>query len=242
MRSGIVCCRMPAAAGAEYGPAETSIPGVPGKKPAFGTSRSKGIFQPRGKAIMKNMPRLSKSGVKYIDYSWGIFSGCRNLQVGICKVKACWAKSLSQRFTDIFPNGFEPTFYPEALLSPSHLKKQSIISVGWMGDIIGYCKSESEKSLVYQTILQNPQHKFLFLTKNPENLKSWSPFPDNAYPGVSVTDSSNYIEDNETVLSRWRGNNLPRRLPGDSSAARAGRNSYYWSGMAKLSSWVGRFR
>ena len=143
---------------------------------------------------MNKMTRLSKSGVEYIDYSWGIFSGCHNLQEGICQVKACWAKSLSQRFTDIFPNGFEPTFYPEAISSPSRLKKPSIISVGWMGDIIGYCKSVSEQSLIYQTILQNPQHKFLFLTKNPENLKSWSPFPDNAWVGVSATDSHNYVD------------------------------------------------
>ncbi|KKM95107.1 hypothetical protein LCGC14_1191450 [marine sediment metagenome] len=141
---------------------------------------------------MNKMTRLSKSGVEYIDYSWGIFSGCHNLQEGICQVKACWAKSLSQRFTDIFPNGFEPTLYPEAISSPSQLKKPSIISVGWMGDIIGYCKRVSERSLIYQTILQNPQHKFLFLTKNPENLKSWSPFPDNAWVGVSATDTASY--------------------------------------------------
>ncbi len=154
--------------------------------------------------MMNKMPRLSKSGVEYIDYSWGIFSGCRNLQEGICQVKACWAKSLSQRFTDIFPNGFEPTFYPEAIHSPTHLQKPSIISVGWMGDIIGYCKSVSEQSLIYQTIMQNPRHTFLFLTKNLENLSFWSPFPANAGVGVTITNGMKAIEDERNPLAYLR--------------------------------------
>ena len=129
---------------------------------------------------MNNKVRLSKSGVEYLDYSWGVWSGCRNLEVGICPVNACWAKRLTTRFSNIYPNGFEPTYYPEAIDSPKHLKKPSIISVGWVGDIIGYCDSNSiAKENIFKTIEQCPQHKFLFLTKNPERLFAWGKFPDN---------------------------------------------------------------
>jgi protein gp37 len=31
-------------------------------------------------------------------------------------------------------------------------------------------------------------HTFIILTKKPENLIKWSPFPDNCWVGVSVTD------------------------------------------------------
>jgi protein gp37 len=32
-----------------------------------------------------------------------------------------------------------------------------------------------------------PQHNFIFLTKQPQNLIEWSPFPSNCWVGVSVT-------------------------------------------------------
>jgi len=145
---------------------------------------------------MNKTPRLSKSGIEYLDYQWGIFSGCRNWKNGICLVENCWAKSFAQRFPGIypngfeptFPNGFEPTFYPEAIDSPKNLKMTSTIGVGWVGDVIGYCRAVSERSLIYQTIMQCPQHQFLFLTKNPEMLIEWSPFPDNCWVGVTATE------------------------------------------------------
>ena len=34
------------------------------------------------------------------------------------------------------------------------------------------------------------QHTFIFLTKQPQNLIKWSPFPDNCWVGVSVVDNS----------------------------------------------------
>ncbi len=146
---------------------------------------------------MSKTPRLSKSGIEYLDYNWGIFSGCKNLQLGICPVKRCWAKGLATRFTKIYPNGFEPTFYPEAINSPKHIKKPSRIGVGWVGDVIGYCDKVSERSLIQQTIMQCPQHTFLFLTKNPEKLKAWSPFPSNCWVGITTTgfDRNSMLED-----------------------------------------------
>lgn len=134
---------------------------------------------------MNNSPRLSISGVEYLDYSWGIWSGCWNLVTGICQVEACWAKGIANRFSKLYPYGFEPHYYPEAINSPIHLKKPSIISVGWVGDVIGYGIEHKED--IFDTIYNCPQHKFLFLTKNPERLPDWSPFPDNAWVGVSVT-------------------------------------------------------
>ena len=87
---------------------------------------------------MNKTPRLSKSGIEYLDYMWGIFSGCQNLQKGVCSVKACWAKGLTSHFPKLYPRGFDPTYYPEAINSPMLLKKPSRIGVGWVGDVIGY--------------------------------------------------------------------------------------------------------
>ncbi len=144
---------------------------------------------------MNKTPRLSKSGVEYLDYSWGVWSGCRNLEAGICSVKACWAKGLALHYPKLYPDGFEPHYYPEAIDSPKHLRKPSIISVGWVGDVIGYCNSNSlAKENIFKTIEQCQQHKFLFLTKNLEKLFTWGSFPDNCWVGVSATNQYQFDE------------------------------------------------
>ncbi len=141
---------------------------------------------------MNKTPRLSKSGIEYLDYSWGIWSGCRNLEIGICPVKACWAKGIANHYPKLYPNGFEPTFYKEALESPLRLRKPSRIGVGWVGDVIGYGLVYKEE--IYSTIRQCPQHTFLFLTKNPEQLKEWGSFPDNCDVGITATNTDMAVE------------------------------------------------
>ena len=145
--------------------------------------------------MLNKRPRLSKSGVEYLDYSWGVWSGCRNLETGICQVKACWAKGLTSHYPRLYPNGFDPTYYPEAIDSPKQLRTPSRISVGWVGDVIGYCDPQSiAKENIFKTIEQCPQHTFLFLTKNPEKLFTWGSFPDNCWVGVSATNYYTFIK------------------------------------------------
>ena len=154
---------------------------------------------------MNKKPRLSKSGIEYLDYVWNFCSGCENAERGICPLgKDCWATKIAERFTVHYPNGFKPTIYPEAFLSPLHLKKPSIIGCAFMGDLFGdwvdpdkkihsvmpsgkVSISMSLKGWIFTTINQCPQHTFLFLTKCPWNLPKWSPFPDNCWVGVTAT-------------------------------------------------------
>jgi protein gp37 len=144
---------------------------------------------------MNKLIRLHKTAIEYLDYGWGIFSGCRNIQRGICKVSACWAKKASVVHKQYFPNGFEPTFYPEALESPLHLKKPARIGVGWMGDIIGYGQEYIPQ--IFEVIKQCPQHTFVFLTKNSYELMKMEKFPDNCWCGVSTIgyDGNSWLED-----------------------------------------------
>lgn len=154
---------------------------------------------------MTKTPRCGKTGIEYLDYGWNFFSGCWNWNNGKCPLPMCWAHLRSLRFKEHYPNGFEPTIYPEALLSPLNIKKPSRIGVAWMGDLIGYADPEQQfnagysfqkqvmiyrpdslKNIIYEVIKATPQHTYLFLTKCPENLPKWEPFPDNALIGVSV--------------------------------------------------------
>lgn len=154
---------------------------------------------------MTELIRLSPTGIEYGDYAWNFASGCGNNIDGKCKSGGfkCWAYSITQRFEGHYPNGFKPTIYPEALLSPLYLKKSSRILCAFMGDLFGEGFNPEEKieammpsqkasikmsfkGWIFTTIKQCPQHTFLFLTKQPQNLIKWSPFPDNCWVGVTI--------------------------------------------------------
>ncbi len=145
--------------------------------------------------------RFSPSGIEYLTHIWTPYSGCRHKQTGICVVPHCWAEAITKRFPGHYPNGFEPTFYPEAFQSPLYLKKPARIGVCFMGDLFGDWVNPEErfitekgigslKEIILDVVDSSPQHTFLFLTKAPWNLLKWSPFPDNAWVGVSVWDQN----------------------------------------------------
>lgn len=153
---------------------------------------------------MNKLIRLSHSGIEYLDYVWNFGSGCSNYLTPICPVgEHCWAKGITDRFPDHYPNGFKPILYPEAFLSPLYLKKPSRIGIVFMGDLFCGAFSPVEgrgeygedehgyftlKGRIFDTIEQCPQHTFLFKTKCPWNLPEWSPFPGNVWVGVTATD------------------------------------------------------
>ncbi len=144
---------------------------------------------------MNRTPRLSKSDIEYLDYVWNFESGCTK------GCSYCYARKIAKRFPAHYPNGFEPTVYPEALLAPLRLWKASVIGCVFMGDLFDdainptlVARAEGElgpaqslRGRVFTTIENCPRHRFLFLTKQPHNLQKWSPFPDNCWVGVSVT-------------------------------------------------------
>ena len=158
---------------------------------------------------MNKLIRLSPTGIEYGDYAWNFASGCGNNLEGKCKGGGfnCWAYLTTQRFEAHYPNGFKPTVYPEALLSPLYLKKPSRILCAFMGDLFwgcqefnpervidvripssGFIDHDTLKGWIFNAIGACPQHTFLFLTKQPQNLPAWSPFPPNCWVGVTATD------------------------------------------------------
>ena len=172
------------------------------------------LSQRKGDKVNK-LIRLSPTGIEYGDYAWNFASGCGNNIDGKCKAGGfrCWAYLITQRFGGHYPNGFNPTIYPEALLSPLYLKKPSRILCAFMGDLFWKCPefdpdrkiesimpsgkasvTMSLKGWIFTTIKQCPQHTFLFLTKQPQNLPQFSPFPDNCWVGVTATDAKSFLE------------------------------------------------
>jgi len=103
---------------------------------------------------------------------------------------------LTKRFKKIFPNGFEPTFYPERLKEPSELKKPSKIFVCSIADLFAPWTPTEWGYRVFDSMLGCPvKHTFQLLTKNPERIipfldgyvHKWRTLPENFWIGTTVS-------------------------------------------------------
>lgn len=92
---------------------------------------------------------------------------------------------------------FYPRFWHHRLEDVSPLDKPRGIFVCSMGDLFGQGVPEKWTADVMETIQEAPQHRFYLLTKQPQNLARWSPFPDNCWVGVSATDRDSWGKANE---------------------------------------------
>jgi len=134
-----------------------------------------------------------KSKIDYGDYSWNFWIGCKGTD---CLVKdICWAKKLNNRFKWIKdfrkPQFLKDKFNVKFPTSPSK------ILVCFTGDLL---RKEVPKKRIQKTIKkikEYPQHKFLFLTKNPKRYGEFK-FPINCWLGTTYN----------TFDERWRLANL----------------------------------
>lgn len=131
------------------------------------------------------MNKQGVGGIPYCDYTWNPVTGCLH------GCSYCFAERIAKRFNGsaAFPNGFLPRFHEGRLGEPERIKKPSRIFVSDMGDLFGDWVPDQWITLVLCVALNNPQHTFLFLTKNPKRYKEFN-FPDNAWLGTSVEDQA----------------------------------------------------
>lgn len=127
---------------------------------------------------------MNRTKIEWTQYSWNPITGCKH---------GCWycyAKKLSQRFKKIFPNGFEPTFYPERLKEPWELKKPSKIFVCSIADLFAPWTPSHWRNMVLISIKNCPiKHTFQLLTKNPELIPP-NDWHENIWVGTTVTNES----------------------------------------------------
>jgi protein gp37 len=68
--------------------------------------------------------------------------------------------------------------------------KPSRIFVGSTMELFGDWIEPNWMLDIFDIVKRFPRHTFIFLTKQPHNLIKWSPFPENCWVGVSVTDAN----------------------------------------------------
>lgn len=71
-----------------------------------------------------------------------------------------------------YPFGFTPTLHRRKLDEPQHWKKPRTIFVCSMADLFGEWVPEAWIQEVFDACDKAPQHRYLFLTKNPKRLQS----------------------------------------------------------------------
>jgi protein gp37 len=98
-------------------------------------------------------------------------------------------KNVAPPYKNFSPNGnpFYPRFWSEELQNIRKRKKHAGIFICDMGELFGDWIPRDWQDAVIETIRACPQHRFYLLTKQPQNLHLFSPYPDNCWVGVSAT-------------------------------------------------------
>lgn len=123
---------------------------------------------------------MNKTKIPWCDYTI-------NPVKGLCPMACeyCYARRMYKRFKWNPEIRYDDPFYDFYALKK---KKPSRVFIGstielfgdwirpeWIHNIISFCSAY-------------PRHTFIFLTKQPQNLVKWSPFPDNCWIGITVCD------------------------------------------------------
>ena len=136
-------------------------------------------------------------------YTWNPITGCLN------DCSYCWARGLANgrlksrmlANTNLASHSSQPVvdhgghhgdpFYPRLwkgrLRNVSYSETQRGIFVCSMGDLFGQGVPADWTGAVLEQCRRHPDDRFYLLTKQPQNLQKWAPFPDNCWVGVSAT-------------------------------------------------------
>ena len=131
---------------------------------------------------------MNRTGIPWTDWTWNPITGCLN------GCPYCYARKLAEgRLAHIYPNGFEPTFWPERLDEPGRVKRPGLVFVCSMGDIFGLKVEDRWINAVIEAIEKYNHHTYLILTKQPDryrfNFLIKRLLPSNSWLGTTINNS-----------------------------------------------------
>jgi len=129
-------------------------------------------------------------GTELPGYTWNPTGGCHHSctwQMPDGSITECYAKTIAERFTSGYPQGFKHHYWrPHALDAPRKLKNPAGIFVGSMADLFGHWVPQEQIQAVLDVMQEAHWHTFQTLSKFPIRLPSFGRFPDNVWVGVSL--------------------------------------------------------
>lgn len=121
---------------------------------------------------------MQKSKIEWTDYT-------SNPVKGLCPMACsyCYARRMYKRFHWDETIRFEPLDYKK-------FPDGSKVFVGSTMELFGDWVKETWLDQIFEWCRRLPNVTFIFLTKKPQNLIKWSPFPSNCWVGVSATNET----------------------------------------------------
>lgn len=133
----------------------------------------------------------TNTAIEWTDKTWNPTTGCNKVSPGC---KHCYAETLTKRFHQHFPNGFDFTLRSDRLDDPRSWRKPSRVFVNSMSDLFHEQMPLDFLREVFRVMEECPNHVFQILTKRHERLLELAPelrWPENVWMGVSV-ENQNY--------------------------------------------------
>ena len=153
---------------------------------------------------------MNKTKIDWADYTWNPVTGCLH------GCPYCYARKITRRFSnwgfgiegrpvselihaldqpydkfgkvEPYPFGFEPTSHRYRLDEPAQKTKGRTIFVCSMADLFGKWVPDSWIQEVFAACERAPQHRYLFLTKNPQRYTRYGvPMAVNLWYGTTIT-------------------------------------------------------
>ncbi len=174
---------------------------------------------------------MNKTKIEWCDSTWNPVTGCLH------GCEYCYAKRMVNRFGKELPdhsgyneNGlhcldsridgnpypylFEPTLHAYRLGDPKQWTKPRTIFVGSMTDLFGEWVPDEWITEVFTACEKAPQHRYLFLTKNPERYaelleKGKLPIRENFWFGTTVDSEGRCYRANYALKDAIHAENAP---------------------------------
>lgn len=150
---------------------------------------------------------MNKTRIEWCDYTWNPVTGCLGPKGDGKRCSYCYAHRLAKgRLRKLYlelpwvlagktDDPFAPRWWLDRLEQPIRAKiGPSRIFVVDMGDLFGDWVPRSIQEQVLDVAHDCRQHTFMFLTKWPQNLAQFNPWPDNCWVGATATTGTEVFE------------------------------------------------
>lgn len=133
---------------------------------------------------------MQRSRIEWCKYTWNPVTGCSIPET--CAVREhCYARRraymLRGRFGYPLIDPFGLAYHPGQMEEPYKIRKPSTIFVCSMGDLFGSHVGDARIKPVLNVAWELRQHRFIFLTKNPDRYKLFrEDFTDNSWIGTTI--------------------------------------------------------
>lgn len=130
----------------------------------------------------------TSGAIEWAQHSWNPITGCKH------ECPYCYARDIvyQKGRQHVFPNGFEPTFRPNALAVPPKPPMNSLTDTRFknvftcsMADLFGRWVPNEWIEAVLNVMRENPQWNFLCLTKFPKRMREFD-IPKNTWMGTTI--------------------------------------------------------